>query len=584
MAPPDSPAKAAPSHGHGQAGPVVRDPVCGMTVDPEAGKPTAEHDGHVFHFCSEGCRGRFVAAPGDYLTARDPVCGMDVDRSTAAHMTKHEGERHYFCSSGCQAKFEAEPDRYLGDRPAPEPMPAGTQYTCPMHPEIVQDHPGDCPKCGMALEPMTPSADSGPNPEYVDFRRRLAITAPLALAIFILEMGAHLGLPFAEWIGHRAFGWVQFALATPVVWICRPFFKRGWASIVNRSPNMWTLIALGTGAAYVFSVVSLLAPGVFPEAMRDSMGMAPVYFEAAAVILVLVLVGQVMELAARERTGDAIRALMDLAPKTARRVTGETEEDVPLDALRSGDVLRVRPGESVPVDGEVIEGRSSVDESMITGEPVPVEKTEGEPVTGGTLNKSGTFLMRAGNVGADTTLNRIVEMVAKAQRSRAPIQAAADRVAGYFVPAVVGVALIAFAAWVALGPSPAVSYAFVAAVSVLIIACPCALGLATPMSIMVATGRGAQAGVLIRDAEALERLAKVDVLIVDKTGTLTEGKPTLTDAEPADGLSSAELLSLAAALERGSEHPLAEAIVAGAEARGAERLDATEFEAVTASP
>ncbi|MAS43354.1 MAG: copper-translocating P-type ATPase [Rhodobacteraceae bacterium] len=586
MAPPDSPAKAAHSHGghghdHGQAGPVVRDPVCGMTVDPEAGKPTAEHDGHVFHFCSERCRGKFVAAPGDYLTARDPVCGMDVDRSTAAHMTKHEGGRFYFCSAGCQAKFEAEPERYLVDRPAPEPMPAGTQYTCPMHPEIVQDHPGDCPKCGMALEPMTPSADSGPNPEYVDFRRRLAITAPLALAVFILEMGAHLGLPFADWIGHRAFGWVQFALATPVVWICRPFFKRGWASIVNRSPNMWTLISLGTGAAYVFSVVSLLAPGVFPEAMRDSMGMAPVYFEAAAVILVLVLVGQVMELAARERTGDAIRALMDLAPKTARRVTGETEEDVPLDALRTGDVLRVRPGESVPVDGEVIEGRSSVDESMITGEPVPVEKTEGEPVTGGTLNKSGTFLMRAGNVGADTTLNRIVEMVAKAQRSRAPIQAAADRVAGYFVPAVVGVALIAFAAWVALGPSPAVSYAFVAAVSVLIIACPCALGLATPMSIMVATGRGAQAGVLIRDAEALERLAKVDVLIVDKTGTLTEGKPTLTDAEPADGLSSAELLSLAAALERGSEHPLAEAIVAGAEARGAERLDATEFEAVT---
>ena len=583
MAPPDFPAKAAPSHGHdhGQAGSVVRDPVCGMTVDPEAGKPTAEHDGHVFHFCSERCRGKFVAAPGDYLTARDPVCGMDVDRSTAAHMTKHEGERHYFCSSGCQAKFEAEPERYLGDRPAPEPMPAGTRYTCPMHPEIVQDHPGDCPKCGMALEPMTPSADAGPNPEYVDFRRRLAITAPLALAIFILEMGAHLGLPFADWIGHRAFGWVQFALATPVVWICRPFFKRGWASILNRSPNMWTLIALGTGAAYVFSVVSLLAPGVFPEAMRDSMGMAPVYFEAAAVILVLVLVGQVMELAARERTGDAIRALMDLAPKTARRVTGETEEDVPLDALRTGDVLRVRPGESVPVDGEVIEGRSSVDESMITGEPVPVEKTEGEPVTGGTLNKSGTFLMRAGNVGADTTLNRIVEMVAKAQRSRAPIQAAADRVAGYFVPAVVGVALLAFAAWVALGPSPAVSYAFVAAVSVLIIACPCALGLATPMSIMVATGRGAQAGVLIRDAEALERLAGVDVLIVDKTGTLTEGKPTLTDAEPAEGMAETELLSLAAALERGSEHPLAEAIVAGAEARGAERLDATDFEAVT---
>ncbi|PJE34914.1 copper-translocating P-type ATPase [Pseudooceanicola lipolyticus] len=559
---------------------IIRDPVCGMTVDPEAGKPSAEHDGHTYHFCSDSCRAKFVNDPEGYRTARDPVCGMTVERASAQHMARYQGQRHYFCSAGCQSKFEADPEQYLGDQPAPEPMPEGTQYTCPMHPEIVEDHPGDCPKCGMALEPMTPSADSGPNPEYVDFKRRLWITAPLALAVFILEMGAHLGIPFAHWFGHSAFGWLQFALATPVVWICRPFFKRGWASVMHRALNMWTLIALGTGAAYLFSIVSLLAPGLLPAQMRDGMGMTPVYFEATAVILVLVLVGQVMELAARERTGDAIRALIDLAPKTARRVSDDSEEDVPLDQLKSGDILRVRPGESVPVDGVVTEGRSSVDESMITGEPVPVEKVAGEPVTGGTLNKSGSFLMQAQTVGDDTTLSRIVQMVASAQRSRAPIQALADRVAGYFVPAVVAVAVLAFLAWWALGPAPALSYAFVAAVSVLIIACPCALGLATPMSIMVATGRGAQAGVLIRDAEALERFARVDALIVDKTGTLTEGKPTLTDVEP-QGIDEAEMLMLVAALERGSEHPLAEAIVAGAEDRGARRKDSTDFEAVT---
>ena len=572
-----------PTHAHVHIGTdtVTRDPVCGMHVDPGAGKPSVEHGGHLYHFCSQGCRDKFVAEPEAYLTATDPVCGMSVDRSTARYMAKHQGERFYFCSSRCKEKFEAEPEAFLGDRPAPEPMPEGTQYTCPMHPEIVQDHPGDCPKCGMALEPMTPTADAGPNPEYVDFKRRLWITAPLALAVFVLEMGSHLGLPFADWIGHGLFGWVQFALATPVVLVCWPFFRRGWASIVNRSPNMWTLIAIGTGAAYLFSVVALIAPGLFPSAMRDGMGMAPVYFEAAAVILVLVLIGQVMELAARERTGDAIRALLDLAPKTARRVTDGQEEDVPLDTLQSGDILRVRPGESVPVDGVVTEGRSSVDESMITGEPVPVEKVEGEPVTGGTLNRTGSFLMRAESVGSDTTLNRIVEMVSKAQRSRAPIQAMADHVAGYFVPAVVAVAVLAFLAWTLLGPTPALSYAFVAAVSVLIIACPCALGLATPMSIMVATGRGAQACVLIRDAEALERFAKVDVLVVDKTGTLTEGRPTLTDAEPAEGMERPELLSLTAALERGSEHPLAEAIVSGAREEGAPERDSTDFDAVT---
>ncbi|KGM47192.1 heavy metal translocating P-type ATPase [Pseudooceanicola atlanticus] len=565
---------------HHQTQDIIRDPVCGMIVDPNAGKPTTDYQGHTYHFCSDGCRKKFDGDPEAYRTSEDPVCGMTVERATAAYKSKHAGERFYFCSSGCQTKFEGDPETYLGDRPEPEPMPEGTMYTCPMDPEIVQDHPGDCPICGMALEPMTPSLDSGPHPEYVDFKRRLWITAPMAAGVFLLEMGSHVGIPFAEWLGHSAFVWLQFLLATGVVWFTRMFFKRAWSSVKNKSPNMWTLIGLGTAAAYLFSIISMLAPGVLPAQMQDGMGMTPVYFEATAVILVLVLIGQVMELAARERTGDAIRALMNLAPKTARRVSGDTEEDVPLDELKTGDILRVRPGESVPVDGVVTEGRSSVDESMITGEPVPVEKVEGEQVTGGTLNKSGSFLMQAESVGDDTTLNRIVQMVASAQRSRAPIQAVADKVAGYFVPAVVACALLAFVAWWALGPSPALSYAFVAAVSVLIIACPCALGLATPMSIMVASGRGANAGVLIRDAEALERFAKVDALIVDKTGTLTEGKPTLTDVEPRD-IEEAELMTLVAALERGSEHPLAEALVAGAEDRGATRKDSSDFDAVT---
>ena len=558
---------------------IVRDPVCGMFVDPEAGKPTADHDGHTFHFCSDGCRQKFQADPHAYLTSTDPVCGMSVDRSTAAHTANHGGERFHFCSQRCQARFEARPSAFLGDRPAPEPVPEGTQYTCPMHPEIVRDAPGDCPLCGMALEPMTPSADAGPNPELIDFRRRLMVGGPLAAAVFILEMGDHIGIPFAEWFGPHLFVWIQFALATPVVIGAWPFFKRGWNSIVNRAPNMWTLIMLGTGAAYLFSLVGLLAPGLFPAALLGPDGLPPVYFEAAAVILVLVLIGQIMELSAREKTGDAIRALMDLAPKTARRITDDGEADVPVDEVQTGDRLRVRPGEAVPVDGVVVEGRSSVDESMITGEPVPVEKTEGDAVTGGTLNKTGGFVMRAEAVGAETTLSRIVDMVAKAQRSRAPIQGMADKVASWFVPTVVAIAAIAFVVWMVFGPAPAIGYAVVAAVSVLIIACPCALGLATPMSIMVATGRGAQAGVLIRDAEALERFAKVDVLVVDKTGTLTEGRPTLTDAIPADGIERDWLLSAAAALERGSEHPLAEAIVDGA--KDVQRRDAADFEAVT---
>jgi Cu+-exporting ATPase len=553
-----------------------------MTVDPDAGKPSTVHNGHAFHFCAERCREKFDGAPNSYIESKDPVCGMTVQRASAAHMAKLSGERFYFCSERCRTLFEDAPQDFLGDRAGPEPMPAGTQYTCPMHPEIIREALEDCPICGMALEPMTPSADAGTNPELLDFRRRLWIGAPFALAVFLLEMGSHVGVPFADWLGPHVHAWLQFLFATPVVvWVARPFFKRGWASIVNRSPNMWTLIALGTGAAYAFSVVSVLAPSIFPDTLKGMHGLPPLYFEAAAVILILVLIGQIMELAAREKTGDAIRALLDLAPKTARRVTDDGETDVPLDAVRTGDRLRVRPGESVPVDGILLEGRSSIDESMITGEAVPVEKSADAPVTGGTLNKSGTFLMRADKVGAETMLSRIVDMVAKAQRSRAPIQALADRVASYFVPAVVGVSILAFALWLVFGPAPSLSFAVVAAVSVLIIACPCALGLATPMSIMVATGRGAQSGVLIRDAEALERLAKVDILIVDKTGTLTEGRPALTDVVPAGDFDSSRILTLAATLERGSEHPLAEAIVEGADREGAERFEVSDFEAVT---
>jgi Cu+-exporting ATPase len=560
---------------------TTRDPVCGMTVDPEAGKPHHHHEGHEYHFCAQRCHDRFVEKPDDFMESEDPVCGMTVFRATAKHMAKHDGERFYFCSSRCQTRFEEAPDNFLGDRPEPEPMPEGTQYTCPMDPEIIQDKPGDCPICGMALEPMTPSADAGPNPELVDFRRRLWFGAPLAAAVFVLEMGQHMGLPMREMLGDRLHVWLQLLLSAPVVfWIAWPFLKRGWSSIVNRSPNMWTLIGIGVMAAWLFSLAAVLAPGLFPQDIGSHTG-PPVYFEAASVIIILVLVGQIMELSARDKTGDAIRALLNLAPKTARKVTDKGEEDVPLDEVKSGDRLRVRPGESVPVDGEVVEGSSSLDESMITGEPIPVEKQIGDKVTGGTLNKSGSFVMKAEKVGSETTLSRIVDMVAKAQRSRAPIQALADRVAGWFVPAVVGISVLSFILWMLLGPEPALPYAIVAAVSVLIIACPCALGLATPMSIMVATGRGAQSGVLVRDAEALERLAAIDVLIVDKTGTLTEGKPALTDVVVEGDVGEDELLSLAAALEKGSEHPLAEAIVEGAKSRDIEIPSSDEFDAVT---
>jgi len=513
---------------------------------------------------------------------KDPVCGMSVDPATAQHRCQHEGVEYFFCAAGCRQKFMADPVHYLEGRHREVDASDKRMYTCPMHPEVRQVGPGDCPKCGMALEPEEISLEqAGPNPELVDFTRRLWIGGPLAAIVFLLEMGGHLGLPFEHWMGPRAMVLVQCLLATPVVlWVAAPFFRRGYQSLLNRSPNMWTLIAMGTGIAYLYSLVATFFPGVFPAALQTHGGMVPVYYEAASVIIVLVLVGQILELRSRERTGNAIRALLDLAPKTARKLTDcGHEKDVPVDQLQVGNRLRVRPGESIPVDGEILEGASSVDESMLTGEPMPVEKGVGDTVTGGTLNRSGSFIMRAEKVGRDTMLAQIVGLVAKAQRSRAPIQGVADRVAGYFVPAVVLVAIVAFVSWMLVGPEPALAYALVSAVSVLIIACPCALGLATPISIMVATGRGAQSGVLVRDAEALERFAHVDTLVVDKTGTLTEGRPSLTEVVTLQG-DEQTLLTLAASLERGSEHPLAQAVVQAAQARGASLSEASAFEAI----
>jgi Cu+-exporting ATPase len=576
-------------HDHGHAGAaeapaVIRDPVCGMTVDPEAGKPTHGHGGRSYHFCSTGCRDKFEADPAAYLTATDPVCGMTVDRSTARHMAKHAGARFYFCSAGCQGKFAADPAKYPAGRPAPEPMSEGTIYTCPMHPEIEQAGPGDCPICGMALEPKgVPTGDEGPNPELVDFTRRFWIGAALTIPLLVLTMGPLIGLPVRDWLGERLTLWLELALGTPVIlWSGWPFFVRGWKSFMTMNLNMFSLIGMGVAAAYAYSVAAVLAPGIFPDGFRDAEGHVGVYFEAAAVIVVLVLLGQMLELRARERTGAAIRALLDLAAKTARIIRENgSEEEIPLEDVQVGDRLRVRPGDKVPVDGEVVEGRSSVDESMLTGESIPVEKVAGDKVTGATINGTGTLVMQATRVGKDTMLAQIVEMVATAQRSRAPIQKWADMVAGKFVPAVIGVAILSFIAWAVWGPAPAYAYALVSAVAVLIIACPCALGLATPMSIMTATGRGAQAGVLIKNAEALERFARVDTLMIDKTGTLTVGKPRLVAVLPEAGHDEAEVLRLAASLERGSEHPLAEAIVAGAEERGVKLAKAEDFEAVT---
>jgi Cu+-exporting ATPase len=524
---------------------------------------------------------------GHGATVKDPVCGMAVDPAATPHHAEHRGRQHHFCSVGCLAKFRAEPDRYTHKQTEtvpPAAAPAGTIYTCPMHPEIRQEGPGSCPICGMALEPERVTAESGPNPELADMRRRFWIGLALAIPIVLLEMGGHLlGIDVAHAIGARTAVWIQLVLATPVVlWAGWPFLVRGWQSVVRRSLNMFTLIALGTGAAWLYSLVAAVVPGLFPDGFRGMDGTVAVYFEPAAVITVLVLLGQVLELRARERTGGAIRALLDLAPKLARRVRDDgSDEEVPLEHIHVGDRLRVRPGDKVPVDGTVEEGRSSVDESMITGEPIPVEKGAGDKVIGGTINGTGGFVLRAERVGSETVLARIVEMVGQAQRSRAPIQRLADKVSGWFVPLVVLIGVLAFAAWAAWGPSPALAYGLVAAVSVLIIACPCALGLATPMSIMVGVGRGARLGVLIKDAEALEQLERVDTLVVDKTGTLTEGKPRLVRIVAAPGQDEAELLRLAAGLERGSEHPLAAAILAGATERKLDVPVTEDFRSVT---
>jgi P-type Cu+ transporter len=499
-------------------------------------------------------------------TAIDPVCGMRVDPVTAKHRCTHQGQDYFFCSGRCRERFEAEPEKFLQPK-QPEPAaPAGTIYTCPMHPEVRQVGPGSCSICGMALEPEQVSLDDAPDPELADMTRRFWIALALTLPVFAIEMGSHLGL--MHWVPPAWSNWISLVLATPVVlWAGAPFFARGWRSLVTRNLNMFTLIAMGTGVAWAYSVIGTLAPQLFPAAFRDMHGAVAVYFEAAAVITVLVLLGQVLELRARARTSGAIRALLGLTPKTARRIGGNGDEDVAIDAIMVGDRLRVRPGEKIPVDGIVTEGSSFVDESMVTGEPMPVSKGEGAPVIGGTVNQSGGLIVRANRIGRDTMLARIVDMVARAQRSRAPIQRLADRVAGWFVPAVVAAAVLAFAAWMIFGPEPRFTFGLVAAVTVLIIACPCALGLATPMSIMVGVGRGAHSGILIRDAQALEQFERIDTIVLDKTGTLTEGKPKVVSVIPADGFDEHQLLRLAASVERGSEHPLAQAILHAASDR-----------------
>jgi Cu+-exporting ATPase len=538
---------------------------------------------HAGHSCC-GSKAEDAHAPEAATPLRtDPVCGMQVTPDSK-HRAEHAGQDYRFCSARCREKFVADPRRYLQPQSAgaePEP-PAGTQYTCPMHPEIVQDHPGDCPKCGMALEPMLPRLEEGESAELVDFRRRFVWTLPLSLLVLVIAMGGHrIGALSAE-----ARTWAELVLSTPVVlWAGWPFLVRWLQSIRNRSPNMWTLIGTGVGAAFGYSVVATLAPGLFPDSFREH-GRVGVYFEAAAIIVSLTLLGQLLELRARSSTSAAIKALLGLAPKTARRLREDGgEEDIPLTHVHVGDRLRVRPGEQVPVDGSVLEGHSRVDESMLTGEPMPVEKSKGDSVIGATQNGSGSLVIRAERVGADSVLAQIVQLVAQAQRSRAPMQRMADRVSYWFVLAVFAVALATLLVWGLFGPQPAWTYAIVNAVAVLIIACPCALGLATPMSIMVATGRAAQAGVLFRDAEAIERLRTIDTLIVDKTGTLTEGRPAFRRVIVADAdqvrLSEDALLQLAASLDQGSEHPLAEAIVAEARRRGLDLLPVEGFDSVS---
>jgi P-type Cu+ transporter len=531
------------------------------------------------------CRSHTAGSAAGEQRVTDPVCGMTIDPAKTPHRHSHDGHGYFFCSAGCRGKFVAHPAKYLrpGAAGAAPAAPPGTIYTCPMHPQIRQVGPGSCPICGMALEPASVTADAAPNHELIDMTRRLWIGAALAAPLVILEMGAHFpALNLHHFIAPQVSVWVQFVLATPVVlWAGWPFFVRGLASVRHRSLNMFSLIALGVGASYGYSLAATFAPSLFPQSLHAD-SVVPVYFEAAAVITVLVLLGQVLELRAREQTGGAIRALLNLAPKTARRIGDDgSDEEIPLGKIHIGDRLRVRPGDSIPVDGIVIEGRSAVDESMVTGESMPVEKAKDAGVIGGTINGTGSLVMRADKIGADTMLARMVQMVADAQRSRAPIQRLADLVAAWFVPAVIAVAIVAFVAWMMFGPPPAFAYALVAAVSVVIIACPCALGLATPMSIMVGIGKGASAGVLIKNAEALERFEKVDTLVVDKTGTLTKGKPRVVAVRPAAGFDEPTVLALAAGLERSSEHPLAAAIVASARERGLDPGAAADFASVT---
>ncbi len=594
---------------------MVKDPVCGMTVNPQKTPHRAEYQGQIYYFCRAGCRTKFLADPQRYLgketkapvpmpvankasaphLVKDVVCGMTVDADATEHRAEYQGRIYYFCSAGCRTKFIAEPSKYVTpaamDTSCPtgvcaiptSPAETGVVWTCPMHPEVRQSGPGSCPLCGMALEPMGVSVETGRSAELIDMTRRFWIGAALAVPIVVLEMGAHFpGINLHRYVSPQVSVWLQFLLVTPVVlWAGWPFFARGWASVRNRSLNMFSLIALGVGAAFLYSLAATFAPGLFPETLRQE-GIVAVYYEAAAVITVLVLLGQVLELRAREKTGSAIRALLNLAPKTARRIRDDgNDAEVPLEQVQIGDRLRVRPGDSVPVDGVVEDGRSAVDESMVTGESMPVEKEPGAKVIGGTINGTGSLIMHAEKVGSATMLARIVAMVAQAQRSRAPIQRLADIVSAWFVPAVILVAVVAFIAWMFFGPPPAFAYALVAAVSVLIIACPCALGLATPMAIMVGVGKGATAGVLIKNAEALERFEKIDTIVVDKTGTLTEGKPRVVAVVPAEGFDEVTVLSLGASLERASEHPLAAAIIASANERGVEIKDVTDFGSVT---
>ena len=614
----------------------VIDPVCGMTVNPATASDSVGHDGKNYYFCCRHCAEKFKAAPTQYLNmpkpmsglvtlgmpnpvsatvakVKDPVCGMDVNPATAKHKLEHAGEPYFFCSASCVEKFRSDPAKWLNksqpdaakpgaptttyvcpmcpevreSKPVPcpkcgmalepeNPLTSRVEYTCPMHPEVVRTEPGFCPICGMALERRTVTAHQEENPELADMSLRfwigLALTTPL-LAAAMADMLP--GMPVQHALPTGWLPWLELALASPVVlWAGWPFFQRGWASIMNRSTNMFTLIAMGTGVAYLFSLVATIAPGIFPSSFREMSGTPPVYYEAAAAIVTLVLLGQVLELRARSHTGAAIRALLDLAPKKARIIRDGDEIDIPLENVTPGDLLRVRPGEKVPVDGVLLEGNSSIDESMITGESVPVEKQPGSKVIGSTVNSSGSFIMRADHVGSETLLAQIVQMVSQAQRSRAPIQKLADRVAAWFVPAVIAIAILTFILWSLFGPQPRLAHAIVNAVAVLIIACPCALGLATPMAVMVGTGRGAHAGVLIKNAEALEILEKVDLLVVDKTGTLTEGKPILVTTTPSDG----EILRLVASLEQGSEHPLAAAIVSAAKARNLKLSEVRDFE------